>query len=404
MATSSPLGPLAAEMWLASAFCAALVLAVVAPARSRAHQQSSDPQHIHTGATSRLGGVAVVLGFAVAVFIASARQHVPAHAILPLLLAALPVQLVGLWEDLTHRVSPRRRIYAAVVSAILASVFAEGIISRLDLPVADALLAYLPFALLLTWFMVVGACNAFNIIDGTNGLAGGSSVLMFAGMAIIAWNVGDSVVLAQTAAIIGALVAFLVWNYPKGRIFLGDAGAYFIGFMYAQLSVQLVARNPGVSAWFVIALAAYPIVEMVYSIYRRKVVEHTAATQPDIRHLHSLLYRNLLRSGMRPPSEERRLNEVVVPYAGPERRQPQRRANARVAPRLWMHGVLCFSVAVLFYNQTPVLIAFVLAYGIFYVASYRSAERLYDESGMVSVARRVPPRRAFGPRQKHQDG
>ncbi|MGH8511952.1 MAG: hypothetical protein ACREU8_11395, partial [Gammaproteobacteria bacterium] len=61
-------------------------------------------------------------------------------------------------------------------------------------------------------------------------------------------------------------------NYPRGKVFLGDAGAYFIGFMYAQLSIQLVARNAGISPWFVVALAAYPIVETLFSIYRRKIV------------------------------------------------------------------------------------------------------------------------------------
>ncbi|MGH8522317.1 MAG: hypothetical protein ACREU9_13060 [Gammaproteobacteria bacterium] len=67
-------------------------------------------------------------------------------------------------------------------------------------------------------------------------------------------------------------VGFLLRNYPRGKVFLGDAGAYFIGFMYAQLSIQLVARNAGISPWFVVALAAYPIVETLFSIYRRKIV------------------------------------------------------------------------------------------------------------------------------------
>jgi UDP-N-acetylmuramyl pentapeptide phosphotransferase/UDP-N-acetylglucosamine-1-phosphate transferase len=91
--------------------------------------------------------------------------------------------------------------------------------------------------------MVAGACNALNIIDGTNGLAGGSALLMFTGMAAVAWHVGDTLVLLQAAAMTGALLGFLLWNYPKGKVFLGDGGAYFIGFMYAELAIQVVARN-----------------------------------------------------------------------------------------------------------------------------------------------------------------
>jgi UDP-GlcNAc:undecaprenyl-phosphate GlcNAc-1-phosphate transferase len=174
----------------------------------------------------------------------------------------------------------------------------------------------------------------------------------------------------------GALAGFLLWNYPKGKVFLGDGGAYFIGFIYAQLSIQLDARNAGVSAWFVIALAAYPIVETLFSIYRRKICGHAAATQPDVLHLHSLLYVRFLRVAERPPPDERRLGLAADPYPGRERRQPERRANARVAPRLWLHGALCFVAALAFYDNTPALIGFTLIYGIYYIVCYRKAARL----------------------------
>ena len=347
-------------------------------------QGSAGFQHIHVAPTSRLGGAAVFLGFVVAVAIAVQLELMPLGAALPLLAAALPMQAVGVLEDITHRVSPRHRLFAVIFSAALASVFAHGVITRVDLAVVDGWLAYWPFAIPLTCFMVAGACNAFNIIDGNHGLASGSALLMFVGVAIIASHVGDTRVLAQAAAMTGALVGFLLWNYPKGKIFLGDAGAYFIGFMYAQLSIQLVTGNPGVSAWFVVALAAYPIVETLFSIYRRTVVQNMAAMQPDILHLHSLLYRYFLRFAERPPSEERRLGLVVVPYRGRERRCPQRIANARVAPRLWLHVALCFTIAVIFYDNTPLLMAFTLIYSMFYRVCYRNAERLCGEDTMAS--------------------
>jgi UDP-N-acetylmuramyl pentapeptide phosphotransferase/UDP-N-acetylglucosamine-1-phosphate transferase len=391
MSASSLFGLLACEMWLASAIFAAIVLTLVVRARSSREMalSSSGPQHIHVAPTSRLGGTAVFLGFVAAVAIALQLELIPLHPALPLLLAAFPVQAAGLWEDITHRVSPRKRLLAAVFSAVLASAFAQGVITRLDLPFVDGWLAYWWFAVPLTCFMVVGACNAFNIIDGNHGLASGSALLIFVGVAIVAWAAGDAWVLAQAAAMTGALVGFLLWNYPKGKVFLGDAGAYFIGFIYAQLSIQLVARNAGVSAWFVIALAAYPIVETVFSIYRRKIVRHTAAMQPDIMHLHSLLYLCFLRFPERPPHEERRLGVVVGPYPGTERRQPQRRANARVAPRLWLHGVLCFVASLLFYDNTPVLIGFTLIYGIFYRICYRHAERLSGSGSSASAGQTI---------------
>jgi UDP-N-acetylmuramyl pentapeptide phosphotransferase/UDP-N-acetylglucosamine-1-phosphate transferase len=371
-------------MWLAAAVSAGIVLTLVVRAsRWGMELGSAGSQHIHVVPTSRLGGAAIFLGFVVAIAIALKLELMPLQPALPLLIAALPVQVVGLWEDVTHRVTPRRRLLAAVFSAALASAFADGVIPRLDLPFVDGWLAYLPFAVPLTCFMVAGACNAINIIDGNHGLAGGSALLMFVGVAIVARDVGDARVLAEAAAMIGALVGFLLWNYPKGKVFLGDAGAYFIGFMYAQLSIQLVANNAGVSPWFVIALAAYPIVETLFSIYRRVIVLHTAAMQPDILHLHSLLYRYFLSFAARPPSEERRLGLVVGPYLGRERRQFQRRANAQVAPRLWLHGTLCLAMALTFYDNTPVLIGCTLIYGVFYRIRYRDAERLSGDNTMA---------------------
>jgi UDP-N-acetylmuramyl pentapeptide phosphotransferase/UDP-N-acetylglucosamine-1-phosphate transferase len=331
----------------------------------------------------------VSVGFAASIAIALLFDHVPIEPALPLLIAALPVLAVGVWEDLTHRISPRHRLVAAVFSAALASVFAEGIVPRLGFAFADRWLAYWPFAVPLTFFMVAGACNAFNIIDGTNGLAGGTALLIFIGLTVVAWGSGDTVVLAQSAAMVGALVGFLAWNYPKGKVFLGDAGAYFVGFIYAELAIQLVARNPGVSAWFVIALAAYPIAETLFSMYRRKVVRHGAAMQPDTQHLHSLLYLYFLRCAERAPQHERRQASSIHPYRGKDRRQqPQRRANARVAPRLWLHVALCLAMAVSYHNNTPALVAFTVIYGVLYWACYRGAERLCDDS--AKTQRTIP--------------
>lgn len=380
MLASSTLGLLTAEMWLAAAISAGLVIALVVRARSLERTQAG-PQHIHVGATSRLGGVGVCVGFAAAVAIALQLEYLPLRPALPLLIAALPVLAVGLWEDVTHRMSPRHRLVAAVFSAALASIFAQGVVTRLDMAFADPWLVYLPFAVPLTCFMVAGACNAFNIIDGTNGLAGGTALLIYVGLTIVAWNSGDTIVLAQAAAMVGALVGFLLWNYPRGKVFLGDAGAYFVGFIYAELSIQLVVRNQGVSAWFVVALAAYPIVETLVSMYRRKVVRHAAAMQPDTQHLHSLLYLYFLRSAERPPQQERRRGSVAGPYRGRERRlQPQRRANARVAPRLWLHGALCLAMALAYHGNTPALVVFTLIYGVFYWVCYRGVLRLCGAS------------------------
>jgi UDP-N-acetylmuramyl pentapeptide phosphotransferase/UDP-N-acetylglucosamine-1-phosphate transferase len=367
---------------------------------------SAGPQHIHFERTSRLGGAAVLFGYVIALGIALTQQLIAILPALPLLIAALPVFVVGLWEDVAHRVPPRRRLLAALVSAAVASAFADGIVTRLDLPYVDGWLAYLPLAVPVTLFMVAGACNAFNIIDGSHGLAGGTALLSFFGIAILAWNAGDDLVLAQAGAMLGALVSFRLWNYPRGKVFLGDAGAYFIGFMYAQLSIQLIARNTGISAWFVIALAAYPIVEVLYSIYRRKMIRHTAAMQPDVLHLHSLLYVCVLLFAQRRTPGDRRESVWTCVYPSGERRRPMRGANARVAPLLWLHGCVCLAGALYFHAATGALISVICLYGGLYFLCYLSAVRLSgsgsglpmnNESSRAAKAVALGPSRAMEP-------
>jgi UDP-N-acetylmuramyl pentapeptide phosphotransferase/UDP-N-acetylglucosamine-1-phosphate transferase len=262
--------------------------------------------------------------------------------------------LFGLAEDLTRKVRPRYRMAAAIVSAAIATVWSGGIVPRLDLPLIDDLLRHAWFVLPLTWFMVAGACNAINLIDGAHGLAGGTALIMFGGLAAAASWSQDAVTLTDTLVVMGALVGFLFWNYPRGRVFLGDAGAYFIGFMYAELSMQLVSRNTGISPWYVIVLAGYPIVDTLFAMYRRGFIRRVPLMAPDALHLHSLVF-----------------HRIALPL---ERRQGSgsvQRANARVAPRLWVHSLVCFAMAVLFFNNSPALWICLAAYTAFYVNRYR---------------------------------
>ena len=109
-------------------------------------------------------------------------------------------------------------------------------------------------------------------------------MLVLAGLAFVSAQVGDPVVLTASLIMAGAVFGLLLWNYPKGKIFLGDGGAYLLGFWMAELSVLLVARNPEVSPWFPMALLIYPIFETLFSAYRRKILRGGHPGHPDALH------------------------------------------------------------------------------------------------------------------------
>src|SRR5450432_442468 len=128
-----------------------------------------------------------------------------------------------------------------------------------------------PFAIALTLLCVTGVANAINIIDGFNGLASMCVMMMMLGIAYVAFQTGDEFIASTALIAAGSVLGFFVWNFPAGLIFLGDGGAYFLGFFIAEVSILLVNRNASVSPIFPVLLCAYPIFETIFSIYRKRV-------------------------------------------------------------------------------------------------------------------------------------
>src|SRR4029077_20088982 len=106
----------------------------------------------------------------------------------------------------------------------------------------------------------------------------------------------DGFLFTSALAMAGALLGFLFWNYPKGKIFLGDGGAYLLGFWLGELSVLLVMRHSEGSPWFPMLLLVYPIFETIFSMYRRKVVHGMSPGTPDNLHMHQVIYMGMTRA------------------------------------------------------------------------------------------------------------
>jgi len=250
-------------------------------------------QKIHHDPVPRVGGLGLALGLVVAAIGTHLTEKHAATIITGLLISAIPVFMAGLIEDITKRVSVKTRLLASFVSAGLAAWLVGARLLNLDMPLLDALIQHPFISLAFTAFAVGGMTNAVNIIDGLNGLASGSVVLMLAGLGAIAWLHNDMVVMQLCLMGIAATAGFLLLNYPFGRIFLGDGGAYLAGFWTAECGVLLLLRNPEVSTWAVLLACVYPVWETIFSMYRRHIVGGVSSGQPDVTHLHHLLLKHL---------------------------------------------------------------------------------------------------------------
>jgi UDP-N-acetylmuramyl pentapeptide phosphotransferase/UDP-N-acetylglucosamine-1-phosphate transferase len=242
-------------------------------------------QKFHSVPTPRIGGLAIMLGLIVACMASSASQQ---RLLAPLLAAAAPAFLFGIAEDLTRRVSIGARLVATMASGVACWALTGVSIAHTGVTVLDAVLTWLPLSVLFTAFAVGGVANAVNIIDGFNGLASGTVVIGLAAVGLIALDCGDAE-LARTCFIFCAVtLGFFLVNFPYGKLFLGDGGAYLLGFLLAWLSVTLVYRNPQVSSWAPLLACAYPTFETVFTIVRRLWCRRHPG-QPDSCHLHSLV-------------------------------------------------------------------------------------------------------------------
>lgn len=315
-------------------------------------------QKFHAEMIPRIGGLGIGLAL-LGVWVVMAGIKDPHTGLfLGLLVCALPAYAGGLVEDLTKRVGVMMRLLLTMAAAVAGYMLLDARLVRVDVGFIDALLAYGPVALVVTAVAVAGVANAINIIDGYNGLSGVVSSVMLAGIGYVAFQLGDVLVFRASLAMIGAIIGFLMWNWPWGRIFLGDGGAYLIGFWIAELSLLLLARNPEVSPWFPLLVVAYPVVETLFSIYRRTIVRRGHPGLPDAVHLHQLIFRRLVRWS-----------------TGSGNARHLKARNSMTAPYLWLISSLSVFPAVLLWRHTLYLQIVFLCFTAFYVWFYGSLVR-----------------------------
>lgn len=362
---------------------AAVTFLVIRSARTHAHLSAdadmSGPQKFHATPVPRVGGVGIVVGLCASLGVLWVMRGGEMLLGVILLLCAAPAFLGGLAEDLTKRQSPRRRLFFTAVSAALAAWVLGAVIKRTDIPGVDWLVSFTVPAVLLTIFAVAGVANAVNIIDGFNGLAAMCVVMMLGSIAYVAFQARDPVIALCALAGLGAVMGFFIWNFPAGLIFLGDGGAYFLGFYVAELSILLLQRNPEVSPLCPLLMCIYPIFETVFSMYRRRVVRGRPMGMPDGVHLHSLIYRRLMRWAV-----GNRTAKVLT------------KRNSMTAPYLWLLCMMSVVPAMFFWNNSLALGICIILFGATYVLLYARIVRFKAPDCLI-VRRRKQG--AFQPRR-----
>ena len=246
-------------------------------------------QASHVRPTPRIGGVAI---FGAVWFGLLFVPEVVSETYLGFLLATSILFAVGLIEDLNGAISAKMRLFSAMGAALLVIMFSGVWLTRLDIPFLDPLLSLWVIGVPLTLVATAGVANGFNLIDGVNGLAAFASICAATAIYLIALRAGVTEMTVLVPLFAAAILGFACVNYPLGLIFLGDAGAYTIGFMLSWFGIALVVTAPEISAWAILLVMFWPIADTVYAMVRRSV-KQVEAMQPDRLHMHQLAMRGL---------------------------------------------------------------------------------------------------------------
>jgi UDP-GlcNAc:undecaprenyl-phosphate/decaprenyl-phosphate GlcNAc-1-phosphate transferase len=256
-------------------------------------------RHLHSQALPRLGGVAIFLAFLLTIAIAllvswrypELSFGFSSKTLVTILLPAFLIFILGIYDDI-RAVGP---YFKFTVQAIAAAMLFAGGLRILNLPVLFGHHHFSWFVgLPLTILWVLAITNAFNLIDGLDGLAAGSALFSTLVVFVVALLSHSSLVSLLTIALAGAILGFLRFNFNPATIFLGDCGSLFIGFMLSALALQGAQKAPTIIAVAIPVVSfGLPILETALSVMRRLISGRPVFTA-DREHIHH----NLLQRGL----------------------------------------------------------------------------------------------------------
>lgn len=240
-------------------------------------------RHIHTKEMPKLGGLGIFLGFLLGYMLFCKQTP----QMISILIGGIIILLTGLFDDLKRL--PASVQFVGQIAAAVVVVYYGGIVMQ-DISAYGIYLNFGIFAKPLTILFIVAVMNCMNFIDGLDGLAGGIASIFFITISIIIYNVGiyNGLDASLTLIMAGATLGFLIHNFYPAKIFLGNSGSMFLGYMISVISL-LGFKNVTITSFIVpVLILAIPILDTLFAIIRR-ILKGESPTKGDKQHLHHQL-------------------------------------------------------------------------------------------------------------------
>jgi len=236
----------------------------------------------------RLGGINSFLSL----ILYASISTLDSNYFLSTLLFSLSVLIIfSVKEDIAHNVPPYKRILAIFLTSFIFFIAYKGLnFPVIDVPIIGKILNTYPVSMSFFVFALVSIANGTNIIDGANGLSAMTILIQLLSLLILAHKVSDFFIFYHLLILITFLIVFLAFNFPLGKIFLGDSGAYMWGWISGIMVILFYGRHPELPTWGAILILIYPTIETIFSTIRKKFYEKISPFIPDSFHLHLKVY------------------------------------------------------------------------------------------------------------------
>lgn len=246
------------------------------------------PNHrkVHTNVMPRLGGLAIFASFIIGILIIQPDSSY--H--LPIVLGSIVILLTGMIDDIKE-ISPKVKLLGQIIAALIVVVMGDITVSYINLPFGLGTINFGIFSIPITMLWIVGVTNAINLIDGLDGLAAGVSTIALFTIAGMAMVMGNAYVMVIALILAAGSLGFLAFNFHPAKIFMGDSGALFLGYMISVLSLLGFKNVTFISLIIPIIILGVPISDTFFAIIRR-LVNKQPLSAPDKSHLHHCLMRS----------------------------------------------------------------------------------------------------------------
>ena len=247
-----------------------------------------DNRRMHSIPIPRMGGLAIFIGFLLSVLVFSQGLDQNFRSIL---LGAIVIVILGVFDD-KYALGAKLKLVVQLIAAAIVVFYGNVRIDRITNPFGSSLYSYWDLGILaypITIIWIVAITNAVNFIDGLDGLACGVSCISSLNLLVIAILVSDTKVAIIMAALTGACLGFVPYNFNPAKIFMGDTGSTFLGFMLATVSIQgLFKAYAAISFIVPFLLLGLPIFDICFAVIRR-IASGKSPMEADRGHFHHRL-------------------------------------------------------------------------------------------------------------------